>query len=247
MAQADAACVVVDYGCPDRSGDWVARECPAARVVRVPGAEGFNPSHARNLGVAAAETDIVCLVDADTVVGPGFVEAVTAAFDRRAFYVPEPLSGDLAGTVVCDRAAFRFVDGYDEACSGWGGEDIDLYDRFVFHGLARRTFPAAMLSALPHDDAERTAHHVVRDKHLSNSANLIYSHVKLDLMRLANARLPLEFRQGLHARVAEACARSQATGGAVRIDVPYADVEVNFCTIASGLSYSIDVTRPGAR
>jgi len=238
---AQASCVVVDYGCPDGTGDWVESVFPDVTVVRADNADGFNPSRARNLGVAAARTAAVCLIDADVMVAPQFVDTVTSALDSRRFYLAEPFAGDVSGTMICDRAAFEFAEGYDEACTGWGGEDFDLYERFEFHGLQRASFPASLLSALPHSDAERTHHHAERSKELSNSVNLLYSHIKLDLMRLSGARVPLDYRRRLHAEVDGACRRSIETGSSVRLELPVTDVDVNGCALTTTLACTIDM------
>lgn len=238
---AQASCVVVDYGCPDGTAAWVEATLPDVAVVRAEDAEGFNPSRARNLGVAAARTDAICLIDADVLVAPEFAALTMAAFDSRRFCLPEPFAGDVSGTMLCDRKAFEFAGGYDEACSGWGGEDLDLYDRLEFHGLARAGFPASLVSALPHSDAERTRHHAERSKEFSNSVNLLYSHIKLDLMRLGGTRLPLEFRRRLHGDVDAACRRSAELGAPIRLEVPVADVTVNRCALGSTLSLTIDM------
>lgn len=243
---AQASCVVVDYGCPDGTAAWVEAVFPDVIVVRADNAEGFNPSRARNLGVAAARTSAVCLIDADVLVAPQFVAVVTAELDPRRFYLAEPLAGDVSGTMICDRAAFEFADGYDEACSGWGGEDFDLYERLEFHGLKRASFPASLLAALPHSDAERTRHHAERSKEISNSVNLLYSHIKLDLMRLSGTRVPLEYRRRLHAEVDQACRRSVEAKAPVRFELPVTDVDVNHCTLATTLGYMIDMSAHAA-
>lgn len=243
-SHSSASCVVVDYGCPDRSGDWVRANLPQVAVVRWPDTGSFSPAHARNLGVAAATTDVVCLIDADVRVAPEFAATVLAHFDPRRYYLAEPLAGDISGTFVCARAAFEFAEGYDEACMGWGGEDLDLYDRLDFHGMQRASFPARLLSALPHPDSERTEHHAMADKILSNSINLLYSHIKLDLMRLSGARLPADYRRTLYAQVRETCIASRAAGRAVRIEIPYADGTINYCGIQTTIAYMIDTSRP---
>ena len=40
--QAPDEIIVVDYGCPDRVGDWVTANVPQARVVRVDDDPGFS-------------------------------------------------------------------------------------------------------------------------------------------------------------------------------------------------------------
>ena len=246
-AQPAAACVVVDYGCPDHCGDWVEANLPQVKVVRWPAASTFHAAHARNLGAAAAVTDVLCLIDGDVLVDPGFTLAVLAQFDPRCYYLAEPLAGDISGTVVCASAAFAFAEGYDEACTGWGGEDLDLYDRLEFHGLRRAGFPARLLAALPQHDAERTVHSADADKEVSNSVNLLYSHIKLDLMRLSASRLPAGFRAALHAQVRAAFQASLKAGGPARIDVPYAEGTINYCDVQTSLGYVIDASAQAAR
>ncbi|MBP8296106.1 MAG: glycosyltransferase family 2 protein [Burkholderiales bacterium] len=246
-AQPAAACVVVDYGCPDHCGDWVQANLPQVKVVRWPAASTFHAAHARNLGAAAAVTDVLCLIDGDVLVDPGFAPAILAQFDPRCYYLAEPLAGDISGTVVCASAAFAFAEGYDEACTGWGGEDLDLYDRLEFHGLRRAGFPARLLSALPQHDAERTVHSADADKEVSNSVNLLYSHIKLDLMRLSASRLPAGFRAALHAQVRAAFQASLKAGGPARIDVPYAEGTINYCDVQTSLGYVIDASAQAAR
>ncbi|MBK8742615.1 MAG: glycosyltransferase family 2 protein [Betaproteobacteria bacterium] len=246
-AQPATACVVVDYGCPDHCGDWVQAHLPQVKVVRWPAASTFHAAHARNLGAAAAVTEVLCLIDGDIRVDPDFAPAILAQFDPRCYYLAEPLAGDISGTVVCARAAFAFAEGYDEACTGWGGEDLDLYDRLEFHGIRRAGFPARLLAALPHPDAERTAHSADADKEVSNSINLLYSHIKLDLMRLSGSRLPAGFRAGLHAQVRDAYAASVKAGGPARIDVPYAEGTINYCDVQTSLGYVIDVSVQAGR
>jgi predicted glycosyltransferase involved in capsule biosynthesis len=141
LRRAAIALCVVDYGCPDHCGDWVQANLPQVKVVRWPAASTFHAAHARNLGAAAAVTDVLCLIDGDVLVDPGFAPAILAQFDPRCYYLAEPLAGDISGTVVCASAAFAFAEGYDEACTGWGGEDLDLYDRLEFHGCAGIPLP----------------------------------------------------------------------------------------------------------
>ena len=242
-AQPSAACVVVDYDCPDRCGDWVAAHLPQVTVVRIADPGPFNVSRARNAGVAAARTAAICLIDSDVRIASDFVPTVLAQFDARRYFVADPLTGDTSGTVVCARAAFEFAEGYDEACFGWGGEDFDLYDRLEFHRIARAGFPARLVAALSHPDATRTLHRGMADMGLSNSVNLLYSHVKLDLMRLSGARLPADYRHRLYAQVRDACLVSASTRSAQRIEIPFSDGSINRSSIQTSLGYLIDVTQ----
>jgi glycosyltransferase involved in cell wall biosynthesis len=243
VAQPAASCVVVDYGCPDHSGDWVQANFPQVTVVRWPDTGNFNLSHARNLGVATATTDVICMIDADVRLAPAFVPTILAQFDARHYYLAEPPTDDISGTVVCARSAFEFVQGYDEACAGWGGEDMDFYDRLDFHGLQQASFPATLLSALPHPDSVRTEYYAIADKDMSNSINRLYSHMKLDLMRLFGKNLSADYRSRINAQVRDAAIASSNAGRPVRIFIPFADGTINHCGIHSSLAYVIDLSK----
>lgn len=236
----ETRCVVVDYSCPDHSGDWVAANFPEVTVVRWRGAIRFNPAHARNLGVAAIDADIICLVDADVMVSPDYVPTLRSHFDPAAYYLGEPLTEDLVGTFCCTRAAFDAVGGYDEVCAGWGGEDLDLYDRLELHGLRRAQFDAQLVSAIHHSDRERTAFHSIADKYLSNSINQIYSRIKLDMMRLGRREFPLDYRRALHAKISEAC----ISGRTSRLELATGTHQINNFSIANSVGYVIEVKKP---
>ncbi len=60
--------VLVDDGSTDNTADYVAREWPQVRLVR---SENRGVSHARNLGTAEAQGELVKYLDADDLLLPG--------------------------------------------------------------------------------------------------------------------------------------------------------------------------------
>jgi len=233
-------CVVVDYSCPDRCGDWVEANVPGVKVVRWTGATRFNPAHARNLGVAAIDVGVLCLIDADVLISPEFVSTVRAQFESGKYSMADPLTEDLVGTFVCSKAAFDAIGGYDEACAGWGGEDLDLYARLELHGLQRSLFDARLVSAIHHSDAERTAFHSIPDKFLSNSINQIYSRIKIDMEKFRDGQpYSLEMRQSLHAKISEAC----RSGRSSRLEINVATYEINDFVVRNSSTYVIDMKK----
>src|SRR5262245_62089015 len=68
----DCECVVVDYSCPERSGEWVEQNYPRVTVARVPGQKGFSKSIAINRGVEEASAPWICLTDADYFLDPAY-------------------------------------------------------------------------------------------------------------------------------------------------------------------------------
>ena len=89
LAQPDSEVVVVDWSCPDGSGDWVKAHHAQAGVVRVPGRAHFNLAAARNAGAARASGRWLCFVDADVLLDPGFSVLVHPLLDPAAYLLSE--------------------------------------------------------------------------------------------------------------------------------------------------------------
>ena len=223
--QPDAACVVVDYDCPDRCGEWVAASHPAVKVVRVENSPLFNPSHARNLGAAAADSPWIAFVDADILLAQQFTDTVLPTLAEKRYYRPDPLSADTWGTCIVSAPEFSAIAGYDDEMRPWGGEDDDLYWRLrTLLGCQPGSFDAALVQPLPHSDAARMRYSDATERWDSQRANSLYLHIKYDLMRLTGQRvLPRELRSRIYAEVRRtvlADARNKATATRIEISIP---------------------------
>jgi predicted glycosyltransferase involved in capsule biosynthesis len=128
-AQAQASCVVVDYGCPENCGDWVEQNFPAVRVARSGPTAYFEVARARNLGAAAAETEWLAFLGADALIDADFMKTVLPSVEAGTFYVTQPRDGSYVGQCLIPRAAFHAVGGYDAVLQGWGMDDKDLFTR----------------------------------------------------------------------------------------------------------------------
>jgi len=222
VAESPAEIVVVDYGCPQGAGDWVASNYPEVTVVRVDDDPGFCLPRARNLGAQKTSASWLCFIDADVKVTPGWTQWMAENLDPRCFYRAGMVNGerikDTWGTVLCSRKAFADVGGYDEAFGGWGGEDDDLYERLKMFGYRELTYPAHFVDAIHHDDVERTLFHDIKDKELQFFVNRFYAEAKLDLLKIIGRELPLVERQSMMNKIkAEIMAweleRANATAG----------------------------------
>lgn len=222
MAASPAQIVVVDYGCPQGAGDWVASNYPEVTVVRVDDDPGFCLPRARNLGAQKTGASWLCFIDADVKVTPGWTQWMAENLDSRCFYRAGMVNGerikDTWGTVLCPRKAFADVGGYDEAFGGWGGEDDDLYERLKLRGYTESSYPAQFVDAISHDDRERTLFHDIKDKELHHFVNRFYAEAKLDLMKIIGRELPLADRLSVMKKIkAEIMAwdldRANATAG----------------------------------
>ncbi|WHT19593.1 glycosyltransferase [Crossiella sp. CA-258035] len=71
--------VVVDSASPDGTGEWLAANLTGATVLRMPENLGFGAGC--NLGVQHARTELVCFLNADVEVTPGWLEPLLARLD----------------------------------------------------------------------------------------------------------------------------------------------------------------------
>ena len=205
LPQSDSEVVVVDYSCPQRSGDWVEHTHPGVKVVRVPGESYFNHSRARNAGAGVASGRWLCMVDADVLLASDFTATVIPLLDTGRFLRAEQGARiDQAGTVLISRDAFNAVGGYDNVIEGWGAEDYDIYLRLHYKGQRQTFFPARLLSSIPHGDELRTQNAAIRNRNLGWNVNRLYIEGKMTLLRMLGAPPTLENKRSLYALVRRA-------------------------------------------
>lgn len=203
VAQEPAEIIVVDYGCPQKSGQWVKENYPTVNVVNVEDDPGFCVARARNIGAQHSTSQWLCFIDADIKVSKGWVDWMHRILDPRFFYRASKKDGtrdkETWGTCVCERKAFEFIEGYDEVFNGWGGEDDDLYARLELIGLAEFHYPHQYVSAISHPETERVLYHQIKNRRTQAIVNKLYSAAKHQILFLAGRgkRVPLETRQAL--------------------------------------------------
>ncbi|HVZ42536.1 MAG TPA: galactosyltransferase-related protein [Ramlibacter sp.] len=190
--------IVVDYGCPQGTAEWVRANHPDVKLVRVDDDPGFHHARARNIGAAQARADWLLFIDADVRVKPGWCAWMAQSLRRGAFYRAGSVNGvrepETFGTAICPRDAFVRIEGYDEAFRGWGGEDTDLYRRLSALGLSMQAYPADFIDVIHHGDDERMGFAEVKEKGLQFIANQAYIQAKYQLMH---------FRRGEHPTLKE--------------------------------------------
>jgi hypothetical protein len=240
MSGPDLEVVVVDYDCPDGAGDWVRATWPQARVVAVAGRPWFNRSEAKNLGAAAASGDWLVFIDADIIVGDGFMQGVQALLRPGVFLLADPRPAELWGALVVARADFEAIGGYDEAMEDYGSEDVDIIARLMIAGVEESGFPSQTLEVIPHDQAMRTRFHQRTDIDLSASINGFYRTAKNDLIRQGLV-LDLEGRRALYADVRRAFA---APGGIQSFQIAFRQTLVPGLTVNATLRYDLTPTPP---
>jgi predicted O-linked N-acetylglucosamine transferase (SPINDLY family)/glycosyltransferase involved in cell wall biosynthesis len=220
VAQPDCTCIVVDYSCPDRCGDWVTDHFPQVRVVRHPGQVRFNQCVSRNLGAKAADTPWLCFCDADILLAPSFANTVIPLLRPGNHYRAHPLVDPcLYGTFVCARSDFLRMGGYDEVMQGWGDADLDVYDSLTAAGVVRQGIPAALLCHMPHDEMSRVRYYDLKDRRVGCFRNRLYRHIKLDLVRLRGEPLSLAVRERLYEDVSRRIKEARPGGQALQFQV----------------------------
>jgi glycosyltransferase involved in cell wall biosynthesis len=207
--------VVVDYGCPQGTADWVRTNHPEVKVLHVTDDPGpFHLTRARNLGAAQTSAQWLVFIDADIEASEDWCAWMRNHLRRRVFYLAEKSgrTSDLeaVGTFICPREAFMRIEGFDEAYRGWGGEDIDIYRRLGGAGLASGAFPAHFVQAIHHGDDERDLEGF-GDKKLRILATRAYAQAKYQLAFFRSANPPLAERIELMARAKAAVAEWAAT------------------------------------
>lgn len=129
------------------------------RVARVEGEARWVLSWAFNLGFRLARFDRILKLDADIVLGADF-------FARNRLGPGQVIAGNwrvvpadqahLNGSFLVETAALAAVGGFNEALTGYGWDDEELYARLGRQGRRRVDVAAGTLIHLPHDDQART-------------------------------------------------------------------------------------------
>jgi len=154
--QSFAEVIVVDYGCEEGTSEWVRANCPRTTVLGVSDDPSFSASRARNIGAQRAKGRFLLFVDSDVFLEEDLGSWIVNHARTDQFYtVRDRRQSDLCGTVICGKAQFDRIGGYDEVFRGWGEEDNDLYERFSTSGLTSNFLPDHALRSIQHGDELR--------------------------------------------------------------------------------------------
>jgi len=152
--------VLLNYSSTDKINDWVNTLSDISvnfNYIKCMGKKYFNMSHAKNILGKHACGDILCWLDADNFMKPGFCEFIFENISNTdIFYVPySDKTKGLCGRICCTRELFFQIGGYDETFQGWGYEDVDFVNRAKANKYKEKKIPIKFLGGLNHDDLLR--------------------------------------------------------------------------------------------
>jgi glycosyltransferase involved in cell wall biosynthesis len=187
LAQPDCEVIVVDFDCPDRTADVVAREFPAARVVKLSNEPHFDIARARNAGANAATGEWVAFIDADVLIVPDFHVLLAPRMKPGVFlrFFPDRRGTSLYGSAVMRREDYRAVGRYDEVMQGYGADDQEMYFRLALFGVEAVEMELDLvLRVIDHDTAARIKFGRLPTMLHHQRINTAYLVVKTTLLRL---------------------------------------------------------------
>ena len=201
LRQPRAEVIVVDYGCEQGTAAWVKENHPAAKLVEVNDDPEFCLARARNMGAKEASHDLLCFIDADVLLHVDLVEWLELNHKPNGYYLyANRTDSELFGFLIVARKQFFRISGYDEAFRGWGGEDMDLYDRLSRAGLAWVSVPTESISSISHGDDLRQLDKDANgngSRRESMAIQELYMAIKRDSWQLTRREIELEKRKEL--------------------------------------------------
>lgn len=172
VAQPDLEIIVVDYSCPQQTGNWVRENFPTVKIVEVHGCSSFDLAKARNAGVSVSTSSWLCFIDADVIVSSVFSKVLHELLQPGEFLRhPRINRPGFNGFVVVSREDFDLVGGYDERCVDYGWEDSEFYENLIYRGKKEKFVPRDLFEPISHDDESRTKNCVEKDKRKSWKRN----------------------------------------------------------------------------
>lgn len=151
--------IVVDWSCPQNSGDWAEKQ--GAEVVRVYDQRYFHMARSRNIGATRVKTRSVCFIDADTMIMGGVRTEVSRLLNLSTMVVAARTSqnadiSSLVGFLAVDIGQFWGVGGYNENLEGYGLEDCYLRAQLrLERGMGVKRVSPGALGSIRHDNTLR--------------------------------------------------------------------------------------------
>ena len=169
--------IIVDSPVQKSAWEVISKQATSnLRYIRILDDIPYNISKMKNACIRAAKSDIVLYVDSDIKIKPTAPEELIRAFvfDRGSF-----LQGDRDSIITWTTGTFSFhkkdydsLGGFNELLKDYGGEDGDLYYRFLKNNLVRLPLPP-MFEHINHSNELRTQYYNDKDIVVSGYKNTI--------------------------------------------------------------------------
>jgi hypothetical protein len=122
---------------------------PRVTVLRVENEPLWRQGRAQNVGLQAAEADLILKLDADIAVVDLGPAVETLAADPGLFLRGCSRQGSSSGLCLVPRQRALQIGGYHDHMAGWGGDDVDFYRRLERAGLRSGNVTAEQFEEVP--------------------------------------------------------------------------------------------------
>lgn len=243
LAIPNARVILVDFSCPQNTGNWAEANYPDVCVVRVPNKKYFHISEARNAGANAGTGEWLFFLDADMHIDPNKFESDVRPLLTDSELIRFKLAdmSDVCGQCLCQRSLFNQLAGYDEVFQGWGREDRDFYDRASMLEAKTQMVANTAISSIKHDDNMRVENQEIQSREANQLIGNLYGRAKLDLMKIIGTPVPEEWRRKIHADARKAVLNSALSNNEVDLFVTYRKKKLNGMEISSVLHQHADL------
>lgn len=186
--------LLLDYNSDDDLEEWVKAnlgtyiESGLLSYYKTFDPQYFHRSHSRNMAFRLAKGNLICNVDADNYIGPGFADYLINEFSNdKGIFLCTGGEGD--GIACCDIGGricvtvddFNAIGGYDEKMCNYGFEDYDLIYRLEMNQVRKKLIRnESYLSVIQHEITER----VTEEFAYKNIKNVLVHYVSPSTSRL---------------------------------------------------------------
>jgi hypothetical protein len=148
------------------------------KIIRIEDEQYFlNPALALNIGIDMSKYDNIIKADIDhKLINKNFIKILIRNSDPGHFFcgtIPTKDCNCYWGFSYFHRQDYEKTGGFNENLRGWGGEDVDFYDRLEELNVERTVVLNIQdfIFHIDHGDNLRIANHEIKDMQKSNNNN----------------------------------------------------------------------------